>query len=572
MHYVGVDLAWGEKQPTGLAVVDEHARLLHVSAVRTDDDIEAELTAYVTGECLVAIDAPLVVKNATGSRPAEKALSKDFRRFDAGTHPTNTGKREFVNGSRGARVAKRLGLDIDPRSGRARRAIEVYPHAASVVLFGLDRILRYKNKPGRDLALLQSELLRLMGYVEQIVVTDETWAGLRSQVEKATRKSELRVVEDQVDAVVCAYVGFVADRTPDLVTTYGDLETGYIVTPTLGTAPTRTDVVREAVQTYAATHDDLTRAGEEAVALVRGILDEAGINYLSVTGRTKGVASFAEKAARMLAGVPAYSDPLTQITDQLGVRVITYVEDDVDAVADLLGEQVIVQDDRDMGQETADEGRFGYASRHLMIALDAARESHPDFAHLSGRAAQVQVRTVLQHAWAEFEHDIRYKGTVPAAHAREFDRRFALAAGLLELADREFSQIRERLRGVAPEVRAGADDDPRIDPRELAAFLAGQYSEAGWSRTEHYGWISGLLLELGITSLAELGDVLRPVDETLVTLRMDYRHPAGAVRRLDDALLWVYGERFVGLHGNAHRRDGLAARLARLAPGGTTSG
>jgi predicted RNase H-like nuclease len=571
MHYVGVDLAWGEKQPTGLAVVDEHARLLHVSAVRTDDDIDAELAAYVAGDCLVAIDAPLVVKNATGSRPAEKALSKDFRRFDAGTHPTNTGKREFANGSRGARVAKRLGLDIDPRSGRARRAIEVYPHAASVVLFGLDTILKYKNKPGRDLDLLRAELLRLMSHVEQIVVTDETWAGLRSQVEKATRKSELRVVEDQVDAVVCAYVGFVADRTPDLVTTYGDLDSGYIVTPTLGTSPTRTDVVREAVQTYAATHDDLTRAGAEAVALVRGILDEAGINYLSVTGRTKGVASFAEKAARMLAGVPAYSDPLRQITDQLGVRVITYVEDDVDAVADLLGEQVIVQDDRDMGQETADEGRFGYASRHLMIALDAARESHPDFAHLSGRAAQVQVRTVLQHAWAEFEHDIRYKGTVPAEHAREFDRRFALAAGLLELADREFSQIRERLRGVAPEVQAGADDDPRIDPRELAAFLAGQYSEAGWSRTEHYGWISGLLLELGITSLAELGDVLRPVDEALVTQRMDYRHPAGAVRRLDDALLWVYGDRFVGLHGNAHRRDGLAARLARLAPG-TTSG
>ena len=571
MHYVGVDLAWGEKQPTGLAVVDEHARLLHVSAVRTDDDIDAELAAYVAGDCLVAIDAPLVVKNATGSRPAEKALSKDFRRFDAGTHPTNTGKREFANGSRGARVAKRLGLDIDPRSGRARRAIEVYPHAASVVLFGLDKILKYKNKPGRDLDLLRAELLRLMSHVEQIVVTDETWAGLRSQVEKATRKSELRVVEDQVDAVVCAYVGFVADRTPDLVTTYGDLDSGYIVTPTLGTSPTRTDVVREAVQTYAATHDDLTRAGAEAVALVRGILDEAGINYLSVTGRTKGVASFAEKAARMLAGVPAYSDPLRQITDQLGVRVITYVEDDVDAVADLLGEQVIVQDDRDMGQETADEGRFGYASRHLMIALDAARESHPDFAHLGGRAAQVQVRTVLQHAWAEFEHDIRYKGTVPAEHAREFDRRFALAAGLLELADREFSQIRERLRGVAPEVQAGADDDPRIDPRELAAFLAGQYSEAGWSRTEHYGWISGLLLELGITSLAELGDVLRPVDEALVTQRMDYRHPAGAVRRLDDALLWVYGDRFVGLHGNAHRRDGLAARLARLAPG-TTSG
>ena len=132
--------------------------------------------------------------------------------------------------------------------------------------------------------------------------------------------------------------------------------------------------------------------------------------------------------------------------------MITYVRDDVDAVADVLAEQVIVHDDRDWGQQTANEGRFGYASRHLMIGLDPERESHPDFAHLRGRTAQVQVRTVLQHAWAEFEHDIRYKGTVPAEHVGEFDRRFTLAAGLLELADREFSEIRERLRGAAPEV------------------------------------------------------------------------------------------------------------------------
>ncbi|CAN5206111.1 hypothetical protein BH09ACT12_BH09ACT12_00340 [soil metagenome] len=324
MHYVGVDLAWGQRQPTGLAVLDHEARLVHVSAVRTDEEIEAELAAYVAGDCLVAIDAPLVVKNATGSRPAEKALSKDFRRFDAGTHPTNTTKPEFADGGRGARVAKILGLDIDPRSGRARRAIEVYPHAASIVLFGLTKILKYKNKPGRDRDLLRSELLQLMGHVETTVTTDETWAGLRSQVERATRKSELRVVEDQVDAVVCAIVALVAHRTPDLVTTYGDLDTGYIVTPTLGTAPTRTDVVREAVQIYAATHHDLTLAGHEVVGLVRDLLDEAGINYLSVTGRTKAVASFAEKAERMVGGVPAYADPLTQITDQLGVRVITY--------------------------------------------------------------------------------------------------------------------------------------------------------------------------------------------------------------------------------------------------------
>ena len=568
MHFIGVDLAWGEKQPTGLAVLDEHARLVHISAVRTDDEIADELAAYVEGDCLVALDAPLIVVNPTGSRQAEKDLSRDFRSYDAGTHPSNTTKAEFANGTRGARVCKLLGLDFDPRSRRARRAVEVYPHPATVVLFGLDKILKYKNKPGRDLESLRAALLVLMTHVESVVATSETWTGLREQVVNATGKSGLRRVEDQVDAVVCAYVALFAHRSPDLVTTYGDHATGYIVTPTLGGIPgastTRAAVVREAVRTYADQYDDLTLAGAEAVALVQGILDEAGINYLSVTGRAKTVASFAEKATRLVAGVPAYVDPITQITDQLGVRVITYLEDDVDAVAELLGEQVIVQDDRDLGQETADEGRFGYASRHLMITLDPAREGQPGYAHLRGHSAQVQIRTVLQHAWAEFEHDIRYKGTMPAEHAREFDRRFALAAGLLELADREFSAIRDRLRGVATQVTAPVDDDPRIDPRELAAFLAGQYSEAGWSRTDHYGWISGLLLELGITSLVELGDVLRRAEEAAITERMDYRHPAGAVRRLDDALLWVYGDAFVALHGNAHRRDGLSGRLEKL--------
>ena len=332
--------------------------------------------------------------------------------------------------------------------------------------------------------------------------------------------------------------------------------------------PTAQDPAPAAVATYAAGHDDLVLAGAEAVELVTQLLDEAGINYLTVSGRTKSVASFAEKAVRTVDGVRLYTDPLREIGDQLGVRVITYVRDDVTAVADLLADQVVVNDDRDLGRETASEGRFGYASRHLQIALDAARVGQPAYAHLVGRNVQVQIRTVLQHAWAEFEHDIRYKGTIPAEHAHDFDRRFTLAAGLLELADLEFATIRDRLRGplatgesLEPILH---DDDPRLDARELAAFLAGQYADAGWSRADHYDWVSGLLLELGITSLDELGEVLRATDETLISERMDYRYPPGAVRRLDDALLATYGTTYVDLHGNAHRVAALHTRLDKL--------
>jgi predicted RNase H-like nuclease/ppGpp synthetase/RelA/SpoT-type nucleotidyltranferase len=542
--YLGIDLAWGTRSPTGLAVLDDSARLLHVSAVRTDEEIEAALAPYAAGRVLAGIDAPLVVTNATGSRPAEQQLSADFRRFDAGTHPSNTGKPEFAGGTRGARVAERLGLTVH------ETALEVYPHAALVALFDLPRILRYKNKRGRDLESLRSELERLMGLVETVVVPSDEWAVLRAAVAGATRKSQLAVVEDQVDAVVCAYVAWYADRHPDAVTAYGDDETGIIVTPTLGQpVRAREDPVQRAVQEYAERHPELVAAADRAVTLVGTILDEAGINYLTIEGRAKGIASFAEKAGRTDGDVLLYPDPLRDIGDQLGLRVITYVRADVEAVAALLTEQLEVLDDRDLGELTASQGRFGYASRHLQVAV-------------AGHVVQVQLRTVLQHAWAEFEHDIRYKGTVPAEHASEFDRRFTLAAGLLELADQEFTAIRDRLRGAAP-AEAG-DDDPRIAPSELAAFLAGQYADAGWSRTEHYAWISGLLLELGVTTLVELADLLRATDEAAIRERMDYRYPPGAVRRLDDALLFGFGERYVALHANAHRRDLLTQRLARL--------
>ena len=124
MQHIGIDLAWGDKQPTGLAVLDDAGRLLHVSAVRTDEQIEAALAPFTAGPCIVAIDAPLVVTNATGNRAAEQALSADFARFDAGTHPSNTGKPEFANGHPRRAGRRRLGLDLDPAraatAGRSR--------------------------------------------------------------------------------------------------------------------------------------------------------------------------------------------------------------------------------------------------------------------------------------------------------------------------------------------------------------------------------------------------------------------------------------------------------------------
>ena len=616
MNFVGIDLAWGERAPTGLAVLDQGGTLLHLSRATTDDSIAEALGDYLAGDCVVGIDAPLIVTNATGNRPCEAALNRDFARFDAGAHPSNTGKPEFSGIPRGARLAARFGLDIHPASAAGRRALEVYPHPALVALFRLGRTLKYKQRSTRPFPQVHAETFRLIALLEGLehaplplrLARNADWTALVAGVTGATRKSDLRRAEDQLDAVICAYVAMLAATHPRSTTTYGDADTGYIITPTLpadlSPAPRRpvaakqseaaavaepvttlpvaagagraepeadpANLVREAVRTYAEIQPQVNDLARSLAAWLTRVLDDAGINYLDIAWRGKGVASFAAKTNRTVDGQPLYPDPLRDITDQIGTRIITYVTSDVAAVADLIKDQLRVVEDKDLGQATASYGGFGYVSRHLQVAVDPVWLGDTPVAGVRASSAQIQIRTVLQHAWAEFEHDIRYKGTIPEELAPDLNRRFTLAAGLLELADREFEVIRDRLRERTTEAEPEADaNDPRIGNQELAAFLAGHYPEAGWSRTDHYAWMSGLLLELGITSLRELAGLLPAVDSAAITDRMGYRYPPGAVRRLDDGLLAVFGARYVALHGNADRVELLRARLDKLRGGGT---
>lgn len=239
MYFVGLDLAWGEKnnKQSGVAVLTGDGRLVHVATAVDDASIIAELEPYVAGDCLVAIDAPLIVRNPDGRRRAEAELSKHFHPFDAGAYPANTNNPHFMN-PRGAVLASALGLDMDPRSVASRRAIEVFPHPATVVLFDLPRIYKYKKG---DVEERRSELLELMTKIASLeqatprmrVNHNVAWVELQNRVAAATRPVQLDKCEDVVDAAVCAYVGLYWHRRPEDVTIYGDYETGYIVTPTL---------------------------------------------------------------------------------------------------------------------------------------------------------------------------------------------------------------------------------------------------------------------------------------------------------------------------------------------------
>jgi predicted RNase H-like nuclease len=234
----GIDLAWGQRARTGLAVVDAAGRLLASASVRTDAEIMDFLAPYAAQLAVVAVDAPLIVTNPTGQRPCEREITAVFGRYGAGTHPANTANPLF-DPPRGATLAALMGWSMDPaHRGRPGEAVclEVYPHPAMVGLFSLPYTIPYKGKRGRDLPALKAAYEVLLDAMERHfpeldLTSNQRWATLRAVAAGAQRKAELERIEDEVDAIVCAHLAWVWGNRPGVLQVYGDVSSGYIVAP-----------------------------------------------------------------------------------------------------------------------------------------------------------------------------------------------------------------------------------------------------------------------------------------------------------------------------------------------------
>lgn len=242
-RYLGLDLAWGQgAKParTGLAVLDAAGRLIESMSVRTDAEIAEFVARHDSSTLVAAMDAPLVVPNEAGRRPCEAMVGAEFGRFGAGAYPANRGNPSFSPAPRGAKLAHAFGWDMDPAAGTGKGlkvCIEVYPHPAMVSLFPLDYVIPYKAKQGRDLAGLKVAFGRLLTGMEstcghQLALPEsQRWQGIRAIATQAARKSELDAIEDEIDAIFCAYLAWLWATEPARMRVYGDYAAGYIVTP-----------------------------------------------------------------------------------------------------------------------------------------------------------------------------------------------------------------------------------------------------------------------------------------------------------------------------------------------------
>lgn len=240
--FIGVDLAWGEKAGTGLCVIVGDT-VLASGRSTTLDDIAAWLEPYTRGTCVVAIDAPLIVRNESGRRTCEQLISRCFGGFHASAHSSNLKLPAFRAGVRAWNLAQHLNLDTDPAFEGAtggRWAIEVYPHTALVSLFDLPVTLKYKAKRGRPVEVRRNEFTRCIDCLESLVAfdppvrlsTSPSWLALKEEILAAPTGAALDRAEDELDAYICAYTAaYYWTHGTSRCRVVGDTEHGYIVTP-----------------------------------------------------------------------------------------------------------------------------------------------------------------------------------------------------------------------------------------------------------------------------------------------------------------------------------------------------
>lgn len=243
--YIGIDLAWSPRNPTGGAALmgNSNGATLRETALLGDD---ASILAFVQrhaadGPAIIGVDAPLWVPNERGRRLGEAELGRVFARYQAGAHPANRSRLVFDGVVRGEKLVDDLAAlgfvhapMVQPHQP-VRQVIEVFPHPASVALFGLGRTLKYKIKPKRSRETIEAEWRRYQTYLRGLgdalppLHGQETLLG---QDIGGLRGRRLKNYEDMVDALFCAYIVLYAHHWgPARCQVFGTMEQGYIMTP-----------------------------------------------------------------------------------------------------------------------------------------------------------------------------------------------------------------------------------------------------------------------------------------------------------------------------------------------------
>lgn len=249
------------------------------------------------------------------------------------------------------------------------------------------------------------------------------------------------------------------------------------------------------------TYNLYTKRVEE---LIKTIIVGDEIPIHSISCRVKTLSSCIEKCQRK-----AYLNPSSDIMDMAGIRIIAYTSSDVKRICTLIENEFIIDKKNSMNKaELLRADRVGYISIHYVAELHKARTKLIEYSRFKGLKCEIQIRTILQHAWAEIEHDRSYKfsGVLPI----DIRRRFHLVAGVLEIMDCEFQRLSDEIDKYAREVQEKTQKgdlfDIEINSTSLPEYLQHKFPGLSISQSLNGGdkVIIEELKDFGVTTISQL--------------------------------------------------------------------
>ncbi len=337
---------------------------------------------------------------------------------------------------------------------------------------------------------------------------------------------------------------------------------------------------------YANAHTDLAAAAADLRNYLEGLAVEASIQVHTIESRAKSLQSYVGKATATRDGIPKYDDPRGQIHDCVAARVMLFTTRARTDFAEILLNRTKVLSRHNPG----DTKHNGYDSEHLIItgfSDQDARARHVALAKYFDEypALEIQLRSVAAHAWAEYEHDIRYKpGAYQALSSidrAQVDQWFMEAGGLRRFMDQLFDQIQDLLQPESdrPDTEEPSADFPdagvelvlpeESDGRELTPETLYEVIEQRFPHDEVgdrkvVAELASHLGALAVVTVGGLESALSEIESDQVGRLMDYPTPPTGVRRLDDELLAVFTDRYVAAADDPDRAHLLRLRLRRV--------
>ena len=208
---------------------------------------------------------------------------------------------------------------------------------------------------------------------------------------------------------------------------------------------------------------------ERIINLLTDLLSTENMVVHQLVGRTKSLESLSKKIDDKNGKYNSVND----ITDIIGIRIITYLESDINPIAELIEKEFIKDIENSIDKRKLQADRFGYKSLHVVVSLNNNRTTLKEYNRYKDLKCEIQIRSVLQHAWAEIEHDLGYKGekSIPEQYRRSFNR----VSALLETADIEFDRLKSELSSYekdVPDLIINSPENVDINQASIISFIA----------------------------------------------------------------------------------------------------